>query len=109
MIKYLKSFIRQWIRDSDVANPMLPSAEGSILENFEVGELVPLKGVMFRVGRVVGGDVPVLLLSPTGPTHGAKLQTLRDYRDEGRAHLGRQMLTRKALEKAWRRDDSAAS
>jgi hypothetical protein len=105
MIHWLKAAIRRWTLDGDILHPHLPKAD-AVLGDFQVGELVPLKGIMFRVGRIAGGEYPVLLLSPIGKTKGAKLKAMREYRDVGRAHLGRQMFTRQQLEKEYRRAGS---
>lgn len=73
------------------------------LRQFERGELLPWKGVNFRVGKVVGGDFPAIILVPTTPTHGAKLRTMRNFRDAARFKINREREVRAALlEKAPR-------
>ena len=54
------------------------------LQQFEVGEALPWKGVWFKVGKVVGGDLPCVILVPTNITKGTKLRTLRTFRDVAR-------------------------
>lgn len=51
------------------------------LAGFTVGESLPWKGVSFKVGKIVGGDFPCVILVPAGRTRGAKLQALRNFRD----------------------------
>ncbi len=55
------------------------------LQHFQRGELVPFKGLMFRVGKVVGGPMPAVILVPVGLTRGTKLRTMRQFRDRARA------------------------
>lgn len=50
------------------------------LQRFERGELLPWKGLTFRVGKVVGGDFPCIILVPVGLTRGSKLQNMRRFR-----------------------------
>lgn len=54
------------------------------LQKFQTGELLPWKGVSFRVGKVIGGDFPMVILVPVDRTHGAKLQAMRNFRDLAR-------------------------
>lgn len=68
--------LRADLRAADLPPSLLP---------FMVGESIPLKGQWFKVGKVVGGDFPVLILVPSGATRGAKLRGLRNFRDAGRA------------------------
>jgi hypothetical protein len=51
------------------------------LQRFEKGEVLPWKGITFRVGKVVGGEFPCLILIPVGLTRGRKLHALRQLRD----------------------------
>lgn len=97
MITALKRVIRRWVMTADMRNPSLPDDLPPGLERFTVGESFPLKGSWFKVGKVVGGEFPVIILVPTGMTRGAKLQGLRNMRDIGRAHLKRGADVRKAL------------
>jgi hypothetical protein len=54
------------------------------LQPFTVGERLPWKGVDFRVGKVVGGSVPCIILVPVDRTKGQKLKTMRRFRDVAR-------------------------
>jgi hypothetical protein len=54
------------------------------LEKFTVGENLPWKGVMFKVGKIVGGDFPMVILVPVDRTRGAKLTVMRNFRDLAR-------------------------
>lgn len=51
------------------------------LHRFTPGEVLPWKGVAFKVGKIVGGDCPCVILVPVGSTRGAKLRRMRQYRD----------------------------
>lgn len=51
------------------------------LRHFAPGEVLPWKGVSFKVGKVCGGEFPCIILVPTSITHGAKLRTMRRFRD----------------------------
>lgn len=54
------------------------------LRHFQKGELLPFKGVFFRVGKVVGGPMPAIILVPVGATKGTKLRTMKNFRDRMR-------------------------
>lgn len=60
------------------------------LQRYEKGELLPWKGLTFRVGKVVGGDFPCVILVPVGLTRGAKLRRMRVFRDAAAAKTGAQ-------------------
>ena len=72
-------------RDANASHPITGDFDGGdippVLQKFQTGEFLPWKGVRFRVGKVVGGDFPCVILVPAGVTHGRKLQILREYRD----------------------------
>jgi hypothetical protein len=38
----------------------------------------------FRVGKVIGGPFPCIILVPTGLTKGTKLRTMRQFRTAAR-------------------------
>lgn len=103
MITLLKRFVRRWIVASDARDPSIGGEIPPVLEPFRVGEAIPLKGAWFTVGKVIGGDHPMMILIPKGLTHGAKLRGLRNMRDIGRAHLKRGAEVRKALAAEVRR------
>lgn len=82
----MKLWLRRQLTNLDQRDPhwdggTVPPA----LERFAVGEILPWKGVQFRVGKIIGGDFPMVIIYPAGATHGAKLQRLRGLRDVGRA------------------------
>ena len=85
-IRALALAVRRWTLREDV-NSSTASGDfdaGAIppqLQRFEKGELLPWKGISFRVGKVVGGDFPCVILVPVALTHGRKLQALRRFRD----------------------------
>lgn len=90
-IRAIKMRLRRWLQSEDAgADPLWTGGEiPKYLEPFQVGESLPWKGVQFRVGKVVGGDFPMVILVPVDRTHGHKLRTLRTYRDiqrHDRAH-----------------------
>jgi hypothetical protein len=91
--------LRRWLLQRDANNPSLPSAEQSALMHFTVGESFPIKGVWLKVGKVVGGDVPMLILVPSGRTRGARLRTLRALRDIGRDAMKERRRVNAALRK----------
>lgn len=101
-IRAVKLVFRRWLLRADLRNPALPENLPPALERFEVGESLPWKGTTFKVGKIIGGDFPMIILVPTGMTRGAKLQGLRNMRDIGRAHLKRGAEVRKALADATR-------
>lgn len=89
-IRALRMAVRRWTlreeskmtgADGDFEHPGAIPPE---LRHFEKGEVLPWKGVMFRVGKVVGGLFPCIILVPTGLTKGAKLTTMREFRDAAR-------------------------
>lgn len=51
------------------------------LQQFTPGEILPWKGVSFRVGKVIGGKFPMVILIPAGATHGKRIRNLRIFRD----------------------------
>lgn len=75
--------------DANASHPVTGDFDGGdippVLQKFQAGEFLPWKGVQFRVGKVVWGDFPCVILVPAGVTHGRKLQILRQYRDIQRA------------------------
>lgn len=85
-LRYGVYALRALLMNRDLRDPLWDGGEiPPVLEPFHVGELLNWKGVEFRVGKVVGGDYPVLILVPVDLTHGAKLMNLRRVRDRRRA------------------------
>lgn len=82
-VRALKRTLRRWLQSEDAGvDPLWTGGEiPAYLEGFAVGESLPWKGVRFKVGKVVGGDFPCVILVPVDRTHGHKLRTLRTYRD----------------------------
>jgi hypothetical protein len=84
-LRALALSIRRWTLREDINSS---TADGDFdagaippqLQRYEPGELLPWKGLTFRVGKVVGGPQACIILVPVGLTHGSKLQTLRQYR-----------------------------
>lgn len=87
----LKIAVRRWLKgmadeihvvkvdqDGEIAETDIPT----YLRQFQEKELIPIKGVQFRVGKVVGGDFPAIILVPTGLTQKRKLDTVRLFRRE---------------------------
>lgn len=101
-IRALKLAFRRALLRADLRDPSVPSDLPPEFERFAVGEVLPWKGTKFKVGKIVGGDFPVIILVPAGRTRGATLQGLRNVRDIGRAHLKRGADVRKALSEATR-------
>lgn len=90
-IRAFKLAVKRWLRgmadeitvtgsdaNGDLHEPDIPPH----LQQFQEREVIPLKGVQFRVGKVVGGDFPALILVPTGVTTRHKLDTIRAFRAE---------------------------
>lgn len=96
-----KRAVRRMTLTADLKRPDLP-APGPMLEHFAIGETLPWKGITFKVGKIVGGDFPMVILVPSGRTHGAKLRGLRTMRDIGRHELAEQRATKKSLAAATR-------
>lgn len=67
------------------------------LERFQQGELLPWKGVNFRVAKIAGGATPAIVLVPTTPTHGAKLRVMRNFRTYASRNLKQERRVRAAL------------
>lgn len=85
-LRALKIALRRLLVNRDANDPLWNGGEvPPFLEPFGVGELLPWKGVSFKVGKVVGGDFPMVILVPVDRTHGEKLRTIRQYRDGARA------------------------
>jgi hypothetical protein len=101
-VRALKLAFRLWLLRGDLRSPDLPTDIPPALEPFRVGELLPWKGTMLRVGKIVGGDFPALILIPVSRTHGAKLKGLRNLRDSGRHALAEQRAVKKSLDAATR-------
>lgn len=70
--------------DAAQTSPTTGDFDGGViagpLQQFTVGESLPWKGVRFKVGKVVGGPLPCVILVPVDVTHGRKLQTMRAFR-----------------------------
>lgn len=58
-----------WTASGAYDSPPTPSSE---LAQFQEGEQIPLKGLVFVVGKVVHGPLPVLLLTPVERTNRAE-------------------------------------
>jgi len=85
MRRWLRTPMR-WLRgllvNRDLGDPLWDGGRvPAYLAGFQEGEALPWKGVVFRVGKIVGGDTPAIILVPVGLTHGGKLRTLRAARD----------------------------
>lgn len=81
-IRALKIALRRALMNQDAADPLWDGGKiPPALEPFAVGETLPWKGVSFRVGKIIGGDFPMLILVPVDRTHGAKLKVMRTFRD----------------------------
>lgn len=81
-VRALRIALRRLLVNRDHNDPLWDG--GAIpepLQRFTVGEVLPWKGLRFKVGKVVGGDFPCVILVPVGATHGAKLRKLRQFRD----------------------------
>jgi hypothetical protein len=101
-VRALKIAVRRWLLRGDLRSPDLPADIPPALQQFHVGELLPWKGTTLKVGKIVGGDFPALILIPTGRTHGATLKGLRNMRDLGRHALAEQRAVKKSLDAATR-------
>lgn len=85
-LRALTRFFRRVLTNRDMGDPMWDGGEiPAALKPFATGESLPWKGVMFKVGKVVGGDFPCVILVPADRTRGAKLQQMRRFRDLSRA------------------------
>src|SRR5262252_4390244 len=80
-IRAVKIALRRWTLAADARDPRLPDDVPPALRQFTVGESFPWKGTRFRVGKIIGGDLPCLIILPCGPTHGEKLRGLRRARE----------------------------
>jgi hypothetical protein len=84
-LRALTIAMRKVLMNRDMADPLWDGgALPPQLERFTPGEALPWKGVQFKVGKVVGGDFPCVILVPVGLTKGAKLQAMRNFRDVAR-------------------------
>jgi hypothetical protein len=84
-IRAIKIVFRRWLINRDNADPLWGGGDiPPALQPFQVGENLPWKGVNFKVGKVVGGAVPCIILLPVDKTRGAKLQGMRNFRDMAR-------------------------
>lgn len=82
----LGRLILWWKASSAYENPVNPL---SPMNRFAEGEQIPLKGLVFVVGKIVDGPLPVLLLSPVE-------QTSRAAKREGARRTRNERLARKA-------------
>lgn len=97
-VRALKFALRRWLSHHDNADPEWTGGPvPAFLEPFAVGESLPWKGISFKIGKIVGGDFPLLILVPVDVTHGAKLKKIRDYRDLSRHARDLQAATSTAL------------
>lgn len=98
-VRALKIRLRRWLQSEDAgADPLWTGGEiPAYLEPFQVGEVLPWKGVSFRVGKVIGGDFPMVILVPADRTRGRKLRALRTFRDAARHERAHNAETAKAL------------
>lgn len=94
--------LRRLVLRFDARHPELPTTLPPELDRFDVGETLPWKGVSFRVGKIIGGEFPMVILVPNGRTRGAKLRRLRNLRDAGRDYRDEQRAIRKSLAEATR-------
>lgn len=99
-IRAIRLLLRRWTLASDLRNPSVPSDLPTYLRQFTVGEVLPWKGVTFRVGKVIAGEVPMVILTAAAPTRGRRLRALRDMRDAAREVRDERRATEKALRKA---------
>lgn len=98
-IRGMKLAFRRWLIRGDVRAAALEKPEDlpPPLQPFQVGETLPWKGQRFKVAKIVGDPIPMIMLVPVGLTKGAKLRGLRNVRDIGRRHLEEQRRTARAL------------
>jgi hypothetical protein len=81
-IRAVKILLRQALQNQDAGDPLWDGGKiPPALEPFTVGEFLPWKGTSFKVGKIIGGDFPMLILVPVDRTHGAKLKVMRTFRD----------------------------
>jgi len=85
MRTWLRRLVRRWTLRQDARDPRVPTDLPLALQRVQVGECLPWKGTTFKVGKVIGGDFPCIILVPNGLTRGAKLRGLRNARDTFRA------------------------
>jgi hypothetical protein len=97
--RWLRLVLRRWLIQRDHDNPALPDKIPPSLAPFQVGEKIPVKGTWLTVAKVIGGDVPCMIVVPSGVTRGAKLAALRDIRDYGRAEIKRRKFVAGELRK----------
>jgi hypothetical protein len=84
-LRALKIAFRRIFLNLDNKDPLWDGgAVPAPLQKFAVGEILPWKGISFRVGKVIGGDFPMVILIPADRTRGAKLQSMRNFRDLAR-------------------------
>jgi hypothetical protein len=90
-LRALNLACRRLLVNKDYGDPLWDGgAIPAALQQFSVGEALPWKGTMFKVGKVVGGDFPCVILVPVDRTKGAKLNAMRNFRDLARAVRKRQ-------------------
>lgn len=100
----LTRFFRRVLTNRDMGDPMWDGGEvPAALKSFTTGESLPWKGVMFKVGKVVGGDFPCVILVPADRTRGAKLQRMRQFRDLARHTRDHRAATASAVKSEGRR------
>lgn len=78
-----------WMASGAVDNPKMTTGE---LAAFQEGEQIPLKGLVFVVGKKVEGPIPVLLLTPVERT--ARAEKSAGARQTRNARLARKLLRR---------------
>lgn len=103
-VRALKMALRRWLQSEDAGvDPMWTGGEiPPYLEPFAVGESLPWKGLRFKVGKIVGGDFPCVILVPVDHTHGKKLRRLRGLRDSIRFNRKHTQATAAALSRQSR-------
>lgn len=98
-LRALKIALRNWLNRMDENDAGWTGGEiPKYLEQFHEGELLPWKGLQFKIGKIVGGDHPCLIIVPTDRTHGAKLQHLRRFRDHNRRVIADRRAAAAAIE-----------
>lgn len=95
----VRAAVRRWAIRRDHNDPSLPEAVPPSLARFQVGEKIPIKGTWLTVAKVIGGDVPCMIVVPSGATRGRRLRALREIRDAGRAAVKQRKFVARELRK----------
>jgi hypothetical protein len=90
--------LRRILVNRDMNDPMW---DGGVIPpgllQFGVGESLPWKGVRFKVGKVVGGDFPCIILVPVGYSHGTHVRAAKRYVREAEGEQRADDLAQSAL------------